>query len=415
MIKLFASLYLFVVISMIGLAALVDNLLQPNEEQPKHLPFLANSLAKINNPQLVKALALEHGAKFSMVPATEFRLPASALETLQSKNYLILYDSEQGPQILLNHDSEQFIQLYFSPEKPSDYQFVLYSAVFFILLGVALAIWTWPLWRDIRKLEKAAGNLHEDGSLSPPNLAPSSNLYSIASALEKLSNQVRSLLEARRELSGAIAHEFRTPLARLKFAMEMLDETNNHQIQGMQLDVEELENLVQEMLDYSALEQATPHLAMSEIKMHELCDNLQKKFAMNHPVIEITVKGQNPTLMADGHFIERALQNILQNACKYAKNKILITIFEDETEITVSIADDGPGILIEDRKKIFEPFFRPDSSRNRGSGGVGLGLAIVARVMSWHNGKVQVLESELGGAEFLLIFPTINSNVEQQS
>src|SRR5690606_39303257 len=110
-------------------------------------------------------------------------------------------------------------------------------------------------------------------------------------------------------------------------------------------------------------------------------------------------------LYGDGHYLERALQNLLVNAKKYAVNQILLTLRQHKSGWQIDVEDDGPGIPEALRQDILKPFFRAEASRNKQAGGFGLGLAIVHRVAQWHQGNIEVTTSTLGGARFVLSLP----------
>jgi two-component system OmpR family sensor kinase len=123
--------------------------------------------------------------------------------------------------------------------------------------------------------------------------------------------------------------------------------------------------------------------------------------------INIQNQCDNVILQADGHFAERAISNLISNALKYADSQIIISSEQTADEITISVEDDGPGVANEMREKIFDAFYRPDKSRARHQGGAGLGLAIVKRIQDWHHGHCEVESSKLGGAKFILSYPTV--------
>jgi len=117
------------------------------------------------------------------------------------------------------------------------------------------------------------------------------------------------------------------------------------------------------------------------------------------------VRGGQELLTGDGHFVERAIENLLLNAARYAKTCIVISVASELDKILITVEDDGLGVDPALGDKIFEPFYRPDEGRDRIQGGAGLGLAIVKRVMQWHQGSCSVTRSTLGGAKFTLSFP----------
>ena len=125
----------------------------------------------------------------------------------------------------------------------------------------------------------------------------------IANRLNLLSERVHGLLRDQRELTGAVAHEFRTPIARLKFALEMNPKPNSEAWNGILTDIDELEGLVQEMLDYTQYDAITPELSISDIPTKELCENLIERLSLTTDK-SLTVIGENVILRGDGHFVE---------------------------------------------------------------------------------------------------------------
>ena len=109
--------------------------------------------------------------------------------------------------------------------------------------------------------------------------------------------------------------------------------------------------------------------------------------------------------MCEWYLVERALHNVITNAQRYAQSKITITLAIDEKDYIVLVEDDGPGIPLEDRSRVFNSFVRLRQNTNFDKSGFGLGLSIVSRIMEWHNGRAHVRESQWGGACFELRWP----------
>ncbi|MDU0353886.1 ATP-binding protein [Paraglaciecola aquimarina] len=171
----------------------------------------------------------------------------------------------------------------------------------------------------------------------------------------------------------------------------------------MHQDVNELERLIQEMLDYSSSGAQLPEMNLAEIPIKQLCQQLVDRIAMSHlQDLHVSVLGDDVNILADEHFIERAIANLLINGARYATSTLNITIEKHANIIQINIEDDGAGVAKNMRDKIFNPFYRPDESRNRLKGGAGLGLAIVKRIVDWHKGKCFVETSQLGGAKFVI-------------
>ena len=197
-----------------------------------------------------------------------------------------------------------------------------------------------------------------------------------------------------------------TPIARLSFALEIASGLTVEERELMSADVRELQQLVDEILDYARLETGQLPLQLQYIDLNELINNLQEKLApLPGADIELNLPAQ-ASLLGDGHYLERALQNVLVNAKKYAQQRITLTLQQQQNHWHIDIEDDGPGIPQAMREEILKPFFRLEASRNKQGGGFGLGLAIVQRIVQWHQGSISVSDSAtLGGARFCLRLP----------
>ncbi|MED5459278.1 MAG: ATP-binding protein, partial [Pseudomonadota bacterium] len=115
---------------------------------------------------------------------------------------------------------------------------------------------------------------------------------------------------------------------------------------------------------------------------------------------------------AEPRYLQRALQNLVGNACRYGKSQVVIRLWDEPRLVRIDVEDDGPGIPFDARADIFKPFARLDDSRARSSGGYGLGLSIVQKIMAGHGGSVTVDSSPaLGGARFTLLIPRRDSPV----
>lgn len=411
MTRLFLSLYLFIAISLVILSAGLERV------------FFTQSAATLSNaqqawintfesyqssPDLLKTLL--DSANFEVNSTQLSDITASESIHQQLSDGLIVYGfSGDVWQVYIPIENDNALDVRMPQPVDTTSNWWLYSGVFFVLLGVLIAIWIYPLWRDLRKLIKTTGDLHADGSLEIPKLSQRSPLLGIANALEALSLNVKSLLQNQRELSGAVTHEFRTPLARLKFALADDNGLNAEQLKDVRQDIDELDQLIQEMLDFTKLDVHQPELHIEDIPLIALCEQRAEKFESSTQHA-ISVSGQSALLTADGHFIARAVDNLLSNAIRHAKSQITISVQQTNTDILIHVDDDGLGIMDKHKAAVFSPFYRPDADRNRMQGGAGLGLAIVQRIQHWHQGQCSVENSSLGGARFTLKYPKHTSS-----
>lgn len=407
MARLFVSLYLFIAVILIAISALLDQVLFDEGSTLPAPVKLGSTLlqAAQTTPQIIGQVAENAGFSVKTVSLHDFNWLDEDIEQLQQGGVITLFDPKLGYQFYLLQSEQVLLELSDPDYRPPP-PFVLYSALFFVLMGVLLAIWVWPLWRDLHRLQQAAENKSADAVMPKVELSTASLIKPIADAFNAMSQRVTVLMQTQRELTGAVAHELRTPLSRLKFALAIKPVPGSSPWQAMNHDVDELETLVEEMLDYTSMESQQPELSMSTIPLDELCNAVVERLPPDlRRDLDVTVQPLNVYISADAHFVERAVQNLLINACRYAQNRIQVSIARRESGVEVSVADDGRGVEKALQEKIFEPFYRPDEGRNRRRGGAGLGLAIVKRIMQWHHGQCWVCDGQDGGACFVMRFP----------
>ena len=289
----------------------------------------------------------------------------------------------------------------------------------YLLLAVVIGLWSRPLWRDLSVLQKATEAFGQGQWQQAPKVSASSVIAPVVDTFKEMSARIGRLVTEQKELTNAVSHELRTPLARLKFSLALLDSPDadgmyKNTIAGMSADVSELEALVDEMLSYSRLESEGRQLLLAVVDISELLSHLVEKLSVN---CEHEITLDIPTglkWVCDGHFVERAMQNLITNAIRYGDSKVWVGAkVEDNGKaqlLHLTVIDDGQGIDKAKAKDVFKPFVRLDKSRTKDTGGFGLGLAIVKRIVDWHQGQVQLCQSKqqaFGGAEFTLIFPRL--------
>lgn len=413
MTRLFLSLYIFLIISILTVGYALDRLLfsQPLAPSPSQLAFVNLAQSMKNNPVELNRMLSEARAELNTMRLSQFSdvgigeklRDGQIVEGIQDGHWVMYIPTE----------NEKVIVATFSAFESDDTPLVLYSALFFGFLGFALASWVFPFGRDLRKLSDATKNLKYDGTIDIPQIHKSSPLQSLVAAYDALNNNIQQRIIQHKQLASAITHEFKTPIARLKFALVSAGQYDKKQIQDINDDIAELEKLVQEMLDFSKLDTQEPQLHVEDIPLDAFCVHCINKFKTHTP-IDITFQGDASYLLADGDLLNRALDNLINNAIRHAKSVTVVSII-NEKGLKICVEDDGDGIHEKDKPHLFEPFYRADSHRSRISGGSGLGLTIVKRVMEWHNGSVNVSDSSLGGAKFTLNFPesAVRKNVFQ--
>jgi len=238
----------------------------------------------------------------------------------------------------------------------------------------------------------------------------------LAEAFNGMAEHLQRSLTIQRELVRAVSHELRTPVARLRFGLEMIasastDQAREKHLAGMDNDIQDLDKLVDEMLMYARLEQGAPALHFQRVDLDALLDQVIAELAPLRREVRV-LRGacqggeDGAWVEAEPRYIHRALQNLVSNAMRHAESQVILSYQLGLQRCRVDVEDDGPGVPESAWDRIFTPFTRLDDSRTRSSGGHGLGLSIVRRIIYWHNGRALIGKSvRLGGACFSLSWP----------
>jgi signal transduction histidine kinase len=297
---------------------------------------------------------------------------------------------------------------------------LLFSLIVALIFCIFALIVAWPYANKLRRISIAAEAFGNGKLDARAHLPPRSSLAHLANAFNSMADRIQELIRSHKELTHAVSHELRTPLARLRFSMEMIasvDESDKRakHLEGMRRDVDELDLLVSELLTYAKLDK-NYRPQMEQMDLGPWLADLAAVFDAENPAadIECRISSPNPKvpLLANPQFLERALRNLLQNAVRFSNSRIQITLMTVDDQVIIHVDDDGPGIPLADRQRIFEPFVQLDAHRNPDLPGYGLGLAIVHRVAQWHGGSVTVSEAPIGGARLSLVFPITDNRAD---
>jgi signal transduction histidine kinase len=287
---------------------------------------------------------------------------------------------------------------------------------FMLALLVALAVYFWvrPVWRDLTRIDRGVRNFGTGDLDTRLLVRRRSALKPLADAFNTMADRMQRLIHSHRELTGAVSHELRTPIARLRFRVDMLEEPlregdRARHISAMRKDIQELEELVSESLSYSRLDRERPDLVLEPVNLNDWLNailiDLEEELPTQRIICELSPDTVDEAVNLDSRLMGRAVKNLLRNAHRHAASRVLMRGECVDGEARIVVEDDGSGIPEQDRERIFEPFARLDSARDRESGGVGLGLAIVNQIARWHGGRVWVETSSLGGACFIIAWP----------
>jgi len=285
------------------------------------------------------------------------------------------------------------------------------EAVRYVIVALALlvpiALWSRSHWQSLQSLSRVADEFGAGKLSARARMQPSSSIYPLAERIDHMADRIEELLVSQKTLLHSVSHELRTPIARLEFALELLDAKANDpvlkkRIAAMGGDLLELNSLVNELLGMARLDSGQAP-QRETVDVAALLSSVEAALPPGQVSIGVACAPDVGTIGADARLLGRALSNLLRNAQKYAASQIRMTARREGGRVLIAVEDDGPGIPVEERERIFEPFYRLDRSRDRATGGFGLGLSIARKAVLLHGGSVQVEASELGGARFVVV------------
>ncbi|MEC4727285.1 GHKL domain-containing protein [Shewanella sp. D64] len=415
--RLFISLYLLISLSILGIGWTLDNIWQNNVDDSgaadAPLIMLAQLLAKLPEQDRIGYLAqIDHAPNYPIELMDSSQIALSDKSDLTDKAVLITTLSDHFELHFIKVDNQILVAgpIEIDPRARLRKLFTLF---FYLSLGLIALIWVWPLSRDLKVLRNATQEFGQAKWDTQIKLSPRSQVIPLGNTFNEMARQISTLIENQKHLSNAVSHEIRTPLARLKFALALMPQyckpdSDKHRrsefIEEMLLDVKEIDKLLQELLTYASLESQRKDIHLEHCDLTALTRQTIKRLSsQNTPPIRYNENTLTTYLLGDPSLIERAIQNLVTNAQRFAQHAIDIEIKQSKQFISLSVTNDGPDIPPEDQGKIFEPFYRSKSVQN-GNKGHGLGLAIIKRIMERHNGTVK-LESHNGSTRFILTWP----------
>ena len=220
----------------------------------------------------------------------------------------------------------------------------------------------------------------------------------VAKSFNQAADHIERLVTAHRALLANASHELRSPLARLRMAIDLYEQAPGETRKGEIIrNLAELDALVEEILLASRLDHVE---RLDHTEPVDLLALATEEGARH----DIEVTGTPATVMGDARLLSRLVRNLMQNALRHGAPPVTVTISRDENSIRLRVRDHGAGIPESESTRVFEPFYRP-SGRSERSGGWGLGLALVRQIAGHHGATVHYEAPSDGGACFVVTFP----------
>jgi signal transduction histidine kinase len=293
----------------------------------------------------------------------------------------------------------------FSPRgtPPFPGHFVIELGVLTIMLGIVLYAMTRTITRPLADLASAADAVGRGTTIQPLQERGARELKRATRAFNAMQERLNRYLDSRTRVLAAMSHDLRTPITRLRLRVESIEDEAlwTRCVE----DLDEMTRMVRGALSvFRGLNDEEPTVP---VDIEALLQELQRRYA------EV-----NASVVIEGHAaapfpgkplaLKRCLGNLVDNALQYGE-QATVAVADSADELTIRVLDDGPGIPEAELERVFEPFYRLESSRNRATGGTGLGLSIARDVAQAHGGSLTLANRNGGGLEARLTLPRLQS------
>ena len=274
------------------------------------------------------------------------------------------------------------------------YIFILWMISASIILFIVALLFLKNQIKPIRKLAIAVDRFGKGKNIG--NFKPSGarEVRRVSNAFKIMKERIENSISQRNKMFSSISHDIRTILTRMKLNLELhkLDKD------GLKKDLVEMEQMVEEYLKYAKGEEKEK---IQKVNITSLINLIKKRYSKKNIYFN---NGKKINISVRLNSIKRCINNLLSNSLKFSKN-IEITCNKQNNYVEIIIDDDGPGIPKKERKKVLQPFYRVEDSRNRDTGGIGLGITIAADIINNHGGNFLLDKSPLGGLRTKIYLP----------
>ncbi|WP_075187064.1 ATP-binding protein [Teredinibacter haidensis] len=419
--KLSLSLIVVVIASIVGLGWILNQVYlhstqhQGQPESNPHLRFADDLFAVYSasnyKREFIESWNSRSDLKLELIPLDDFPLPEPLYETFALGERLIL-ESTEG--VVAHYVLEGGVDVLAIALPVADYQKdsrqleLTLTLSFYAGVTTIILIWIWPLIHRLMALRDTA-RLFGRGDLSKRvKILRFSYIREIELEFNRMADRIQSLIEDNKLLSRAVSHDLKTPLARLRFGLDAIAETEdknqrNKYAERVNRDMEEMESLIDTLLQYARLDESRIHKSEEDVDLASFTQSAINNYDTDNIAITFRCRAVNSSILADKRYLALLINNLLSNAARYAKTQVLVSLTLEKDHLLLSLEDDGEGIPRSEREHVIKPFWRGEKGQNKK--GHGMGLAIVSRIAEWHGAELSIHDSEkLGGALVQLKF-----------
>ena len=274
------------------------------------------------------------------------------------------------------------------------YIFILWMISASIILFIVALLFLKNQIKPIRKLAIAVDRFGKGKDIENFKPSGAKEVRRVSNAFKIMKNRIENSITQRNKMFSSISHDIRTILTRMKLNLE-LHKLNKS---GLKKDLVEMEEMVEEYLKYAKGEKKEK---IQKVNIVDVINSIKKRYSKKNIYLN-NLKKINISIRVNS--IKRCINNLLSNSIKFSE-KIEISCIKKKKFVEIIIDDDGPGIPKNKRKKVMEPFYRVEGSRNRDTGGVGLGITIAVDIINSHGGNLFLNESPMGGLRAKIELP----------
>ena len=281
---------------------------------------------------------------------------------------------------------------------PSTYIFIMWmlgTAFIFIFISI---LFMRTQVRSISNIAIAAdkfGNGLAEEKFQPSGAA---EVRKVGRSFIEMRNRINKQIELRTEMLAGVSHDLKTPLTRIKLQLAMMEQSKI--IKELEEDIVEMEKMIQGYLDFA---KGKERVIDTAVNISDLLRSIIAGYRHQHKVIDLKTKN-GFILHINSNSFRRVVANIIDNALRYG-TKLEINVSTLNNKLLIMFDDDGPGIVEKERKLVFKPFYKIDSSRHLESGNTGLGLTIAKDIIVSYGGEILLGDSPLGGLSVLIKLP----------
>jgi signal transduction histidine kinase len=346
--------------------------------------------------------ALGPGYRIEVTPTTDATLPAIALGVpfFEARELAALGDPSRYDVMVHFPEGDPVRFRVTRPPQGAPLPRNLFANLILLVLLLVLALYLAArnITRPLSELARAADSVGRDARPQQLRERGARELRDAARAFNTMQDRLHRYLDSRTRVLAAMSHDLKTPLTRLRLQVETLLEPELQARIGRELD--EMESMVHQALAlFRGLDDGETALPFD---VNALLATLREEFAQMGAAVTVSGAARE-LLVGKPQALKRCLTNLVANAVKFGGRADIAV--SDGSELTVAVRDHGPGIPEAELERVFEPFYRLESSRNRDSGGTGLGLSIARDVAQAHGGSLTLHNLPAGGLEALLTLP----------